>query len=138
MTSFPAGLSTLELEIRFVRDTARDDAGASWETEDADPYWIGRLSTSKLSDDRLQDWEGFIADAVARRQEISFVDPIYRIPAAYRTSGLPDGFDGTATIVNVTDPAAPIFSGLPLGLVLKRGDRLNLIAGSQTSSAGCA
>jgi hypothetical protein len=133
MTTFPAGLSALELDIRWVRGNARDDAGASWETEDADPYWTGRLSTSKLNDDRLQDWEGFVSDAVAARLEIEFIDPIYRIPAAYRTTGLPGAYAGTGVIVNVTNPAAPVFSGLPLGLVLRRGDRLNLVDGARSS-----
>jgi hypothetical protein len=133
MTGFPNGLSRLELDIQWVRDAARSDGGFRWETESADPYWAGKGSTSKLNADRLQDWEGFAADAVSRRQVIDFVDPVYFFPAAYRVAGLPGGFSGTGTLVSLVDPSSPTFAGLPLGLVLRRGDRLNLGSGGKRS-----
>lgn len=126
MATFPSGLSSIEFNPFFVRDRARDDGGNVWETEDADPYWLGTGTTGQLDPDKLQDWEGFVHEAVRLRSSIEFLDPVYWIPAAYRFSGLPGGFSGTGALVNMTDAAAPKVSGFPIGLVLKRGDRVQI------------
>lgn len=123
--TFPSGLNTIEFTPFFPVSEARDDAGNVWETREADPYWKGRGTTGKLNHDRLQAWEAFMLDAMLSRRTIEFVDPIYRIPAAYRSIGvLPFGFSGTGSLVDLEDPAAPIVANLPIGLVLRRGDRI--------------
>ena len=131
--SFPAGLARLDLRIQWGRLVARDKLGGSWESEDADPYWTGSLTTSKLTDARLQDWEAFAAGAIAARSVIAFVDPVFRLPLAYRASGLPGDWDGTGEVEALDDPSAPVVSGLPVGVTLKRGDRLNLVDGTARS-----
>lgn len=131
MTSFPFGLNTIEFEPFLPMDGARDDAGHVWWTEDADPYWRGRATTSKLNPDRLQAWAGFVLDAMFNQRVIEFVDPIYRIPAAYRATGvLPFGFDGTGSVADLADPTAPVVANLPVGLMLRRGDRVGFVSGT--------
>lgn len=122
--SFPSGLSSIEFAPFFPVEAARDDAGNVWETRDADPYWQGRASTGKLDFAKLQDWDGFMLEAMLNRTVIEFVDPVFYIPAAYRGGALPGGFSGTGSIVNLTDPLNPVVAGLPVGLVLRRGDRV--------------
>lgn len=127
MTDLLARLSELDLTIEWVREQARDEAGNSWETEDGDPNWRGRMATSKLTPDRLQGLFGFVQAAVQSRATIDFVDPVYFIPAAYRTTGLPAGFeDGLASLVDASNGSSPVFAGLPVGLVLRYGDRISI------------
>lgn len=122
--SFPSGLSSIEFAPFFPVEEARDDAGNVWETRDADPYWQGRGTTGKLNFDRLQDWEGFMLEAMLNRTVIEFIDPIFRTPAHYRGGVLPGGFSGVGQVVNLTDPLNPVVQGLPVGMILKRGDRV--------------
>lgn len=124
--NFPGNLSLIELDPNWVKDEARDQGGNVWETEDADPFWTGRLSTTKLNHDRLQDWVGFVHTAVRDRLAIEFVDPVFYIPAAYRGVGLPGGWDGLGTLFDISNGLQPVFSGLPVGLQLRRGDRLSI------------
>ena len=129
--SFPTGLNTIEFAPFLPVEEARDDAGNIWETRDADPYWRGRGTTGRLNHDRLQDWDGFMLDATMNRRVIEFVDPVYRIPAAYRVSGvLPGGFSGTGSVADLDDPNLPVFANLPVGLVLRRGDRIGFANGT--------
>lgn len=128
MTGFPSGLSAIEFVPFFPVEEARDEAGNVWQTMDADPYWKGSASTSKLNVARLQDWDGFMLSAMYGRLAIEFIDPIYRMPQAYKASGLPFGFDGTGQIESLSNPSAPVISGFPVGLTLKRGDRLGAIS----------
>lgn len=122
--SFPGGLLSIDFAPFFPVEEARDDAGNVWETRDADPYWQGRGTTGKLNFDKLQNWDGFMLDAMLNRRVIEFVDPIYRVPAHYRKSPLPGGFSGTGQVANLLDPLNPAVQGLPVGMVLKRGDRI--------------
>lgn len=122
--SFPSGLSSIEFAPFFPVEEARDDAGNVWETRDADAYWQGRGTTGKLNFDRLQDWDGFMLEAMLNRTVIEFIDPIYHIPAHYRGAVLPGGFSGIGQVVNLTDPLNPVVQGLPVGMILKRGDRV--------------
>ena len=131
--SFPGALSAIRLSPFLPTEEARDDAGNSWQTMDADPYWRGSASTTKLTAAMLQDWEAFMLGAMQDRLAIEFVDPLFRLPKNYRSSGLPLGFDGIGSLADLTDPAAPVVSGLPLGLVLRRGDRLGVASGSNKS-----
>lgn len=126
--SFPGGLSRLKLFPNFVIQDARENSGFTWQTEDEDPYWLGEASTRKLNHVLLGDWEAFVAEAIGKTSVLEFIDPIFRIPAQYRTAGaLPGGWNGIATVDNVDNAWAPRADGLPAGLVLKRGDRLGLI-----------
>jgi len=123
--NFPSGLASIEFTPFIPTDQARDEAGNVWQTHDADPYWQGKGRTGKLNFDRWQDWDGFMLDAMVNRRAIEFVDPVYRLPGAYRSTGvLPFGFSGTGSLVNLDDPLAPVVAGLPVGLVLRRGDRI--------------
>lgn len=128
--SFPGGLSALTFAPFFPTEEARDNAGNSWQTMDADPYWRGTASTTKLNAGLLQDWDGFMLAAMQDRLAIEFVDPLFRLPRAYRASGLPLGFGGIGSIADLSDPATPVVSGLPVGLVLRRGDRLGVASGA--------
>lgn len=130
---FPSGLSSLELSPYFTIDEARSDGGFFWQTEDADPYWTGKGSTGKCNPARLADWEGFVADAVAKSTVLEFVDPIYSIPGAYAVSGLPGGWDGVAELVNLDDAWKPIIEGAPVGLILRRGDRVGVVQSNYKS-----
>lgn len=122
--SFPSGLLSIDFAPFFPVEEARDDAGNVWETRDADPYWQGRGTTGKLNFDRLQDWDGFMLDAILNRRVFEFIDPIYRFPSHYRGGVLPGGFSGTGQVASLLDPLVPLVQGLPVGLVLKRGDRI--------------
>jgi hypothetical protein len=124
--SFPHGLSGIEF-LPFLPIERTSDLGHNiWETHDADAYWQGRATTTKLTDAKLQDWEAFMLASMYGRTAIDFVDPVFRIPAAYRDSNtLPFGFDGVGEIADLGDPLNPVALGLPVGLVLKRGDRIS-------------
>lgn len=126
--SFPAGLSQIDFAPFLPMDGARSDAGDTWWTMDADAYWQGRASTTKLHPALLQNWEGFMLDAMLNQSAIEFVDPQLRIPAAYRGGALPGGYDGVAVIESLSNPLSPVVSGLPVGLVLRRGDRIGAVS----------
>lgn len=125
--SFPSGLSALTLSPFFPIDSASSNGGFSWETEEADPWWTGQGTTGKLNHNRLQDWEGFVAEAIAKSMVLEFVDPIYSIPGAYRQGVLPGGWNGVGELVDMTNTWAPTMSELPVGLALRRGDRLGAV-----------
>lgn len=129
MTGFPSGLSSLELSPFWSLEQAQSRGGFVWETEDADPWWVGQGNTGKLDARRLADWEGFIAEAVGKGLAVEFTDPVFNIPGAYRQSGLPAGWDGLAVLANLDNAWAPEIAGLATGLELRRGDRLGLVQG---------
>lgn len=133
MAGFPFGIAALDLQPQFSIETARSDGGFGWDVESADAFWRGSVTTGKLDHDRLQDWEGFIADAIDNRTVIDFVDPVYSRPGFYRETALPGSWDGSAAIVDLTNTRQPVLSGLPVGLVLRRGDRLSASEGAANS-----
>lgn len=127
--SFPAGLSAIEFGPFLPMDGARSDAGDVWWTMDADAYWQGNASTTKLNPALQANWDGFMLAAMFHQTAVEFTDPRYRLPSAYRSAGvLPGGFDGEADIADLADPLNPVISGLPVGLELKRGDRIGVVS----------
>lgn len=126
--NLPGGLSSIEFAPFLPMEGARSDGGDTWWTMDADAYWQGRATTTKLNPALLQQWDAFMLEAMFNQSGFEFIDPQFRMPRAYRASGLPVGFAGVGSIVDLADPLRPVASGLPVGLLLKRGDRVGAVS----------
>lgn len=133
MAGFPSGLAGIDFAPEDFIQSAKSKGGFSWDVQEADSVWRGRATTGKLNHDRLGLWEGFIFDVMPRRTVISFVDPIYSIPGAYRGGALLNGWDGKGAVTNLDDAFTPKFSGLEVGTLLQVGDRLSLQQGDASS-----
>ena len=90
----------------------------------SDPVVRGKMTTGKLSLAERQDWEAFLVDAMDRNLRVDFVHPRHRTPISYTLDSLP--FAGTGSAIEFPDLRTMSASGLPVDLMLKRGDRVGI------------
>lgn len=116
--------SALDLEPDHMVSIATDRGGYAHEITWGDPMWVGSMTTTKLSERELRQWEAFIADSTERKLPFDFVHPTKTLPIEYQ-AGLP--FSGNMTVTSLADLTAPVLSGFTVGLQLRKGDRIAFI-----------
>lgn len=113
-----------ELGVAF----ARSEGGLVITSRNFDPYWRGRFTTGPLDPRGSNERARFIAWliwAADNNMRVDIVHPRHRYPAAYTADTWPMG--GNAGLVDVPDLRTLVLSGLPAGLILRRGDRLSVL-----------
>jgi hypothetical protein len=111
---------------------ARSEGGMVVTSRRGDPFWRGTITTPALPLDgpgiermlrpEFITWLHWAEDLNMR---IDFTHPRHRLPRSYDDDTWPMGGDGA--IVSVTDLRTIVVSGLTMGLILKRGDRLSIV-----------
>lgn len=121
----------LELEPDHLIYSTQSRGGYTSEVTFGDPTWGGSMRTTPLSERQLRAWEAFISEATQRMLAFELVHPLRLTPLEYSYDSLP--FSGTAAMVNIDDLNSPRLSGLPVGLQLRRGDRVQFTEGDHTA-----
>lgn len=132
-TDFPAyAFSDIAADPDLGMAHARTEGGLIVTSRNTDPFWRGRLTTK-----RLEGWQGnnqhadlraFLSRCVDLHIQVDIVHPRHRVPGAYTLATWPMG--GNASLAGLTDLRNIRVAGLPLGLVLKRGDRASIVQGN--------
>jgi hypothetical protein len=132
-TTFPPGIFvasdtlTPDLAINF----ARSEGVLIVTSRRSDPHWRGRITTPKLpswADDNVRaDFMAWLHWAVDLNMRVDFVHPKHRLPRHYTLDTW--SMIGNATLESVPDLRTIVVSEVPVGTVLKRGDRLSINQG---------
>lgn len=107
---------------------ARTEGGLIVTSRRSDPFWAGRMTTGPLGgtagNNEHADFRAFLSRCADKHLRVDFVHPRHRTPSAYSAATWP--MVGNGALVSLTDLRTIVVSGLTVGLVLKRGDRLSL------------
>jgi hypothetical protein len=132
--AFPEGLFTVA-SFDLKRYVAQNHlaGGKTQEKELAEPRWLGRFTTGKMTPARIRAWRAFWDDMEAGRGFLAH-DPAQAYPLAYpagfgalaRAGG--GAFDGTGDVTALTATTIAIAT-LPAGFSLVRGDLVGLKQG---------
>lgn len=121
--------TTLGVQAALGVTVARSEGGLVVTSRQGDPFWSGPMTTRPLQgwkgNNEYADFLAFLTDCVDRHLRVDFVHPRHRLPSAYTAETWPMG--GNADLVDTPDLRAVTLSGLALGLILKRGDRLSIL-----------
>ena len=110
--------------------SARTEGGLVITSRNSDPFWKGTMSTRRLSGlgtNEYADFVAFLSRCVDLNLRVDFVHPLHRLPSAYNDATWP--MIGDAALADVVDLRTIRLSGLPVGLTLRRGDRLSIMQG---------
>ena len=69
----------------------------------------------------------FLSDCVEMNRRVDFVHPMHQLPMSYTESTFP--MVGNGQLVSVTNLRTVVIRDMPIGLILKRGDRLSIMQG---------
>jgi len=111
-------------------NSQRSEGGLVITSRRADPYWSGRLTSGPLSsagDNERASLIAWLHNTVELNLRVDWVHPRHRLPRHYTAGTWP--MVGNASLVDVPDLRTIVVSDLPVGLVLKGGDRLSIIQG---------
>ena len=110
---------------------ARTEGGLVVTSRRADPFWAGRMTTDNLQgsagNNQHAALRAFLSRCVDKNLRVDFIHPRHRYPSAYTAATWP--MVGNGELVSLTDLRTIVVSGLTVGLVLKRGDRLSITQG---------
>ncbi|CDP54074.1 hypothetical protein [Devosia sp. DBB001] len=123
--TFPDLIGKMAVNIVSGMKYGRDKGGMLVSTRDMDSYWAGKFTSGKLLQDEYADLDAWLTDCVELNKRVDFIHPRFRVPRSYTLDNLP--FGGAANVVAIPDLRHVVLSGLPLGLILKRGDRFTLV-----------
>lgn len=124
--TFPIpGFERIGLRVVSGVVTARDRGGMIVTGRRAEPRWAGPFTTDKLSRNEWADLFALLDDCVDRNLRVDFIHPLYAVPRSYTLDTWPLAAD--PVLVSATDRRHIMVSGLTVGLMLKRGDRLTLM-----------
>lgn len=97
-----------------------------------EPSFRGSMTTRPLLPTEYSDLEAFLFEAVQRNRRLDFVHPKHTIPRFYTDATFSAlGWNGQANLTSYVDLYTPVFSGLPVGLRLMRGDRVAFTEGTK-------
>jgi hypothetical protein len=124
---FPVAFSRILLKVSSGLAFGRDRDVLLLNARKHEPHWIGSFQTGDLDPDEYADFSAFLTDLVDTNGRVDFVHPRFAVPRAYTQTTWPVAED--AELVAVTDLRHIVVSGLAVGTILKRGDRLTVIQG---------
>jgi hypothetical protein len=136
--AFPTSdFSGIDVNPEHVIAMTRARGNLISEVRSADPMWIGSLTTTALSARQLAQWEAYISRVSDELILTDFVHPLYRCPSAYTVSSFSalswPGATGIAEINSFTDLRTLVLSNVPMGMVLRYGDRCAVTEGGNVS-----
>lgn len=121
------GFSALDIMPDLGIAMARTVGGLIVTSRRSDPFFRGTITTGDLEIATHSYLQAFLIDCVDQNRLVDFVHPRHVVPRSYTLENLP--WPGTGTITALPDNRTVTLSGLPIGLELKRGDRLTLEQG---------
>lgn len=120
MLPYGLNVQTFELDrIDYLSPTVGAGIGAV--TAGA-PLWSASWSLSGMSEDRMEEWRAWLTSLRGSQRTFFGGDQRRRVPRAYRTTGLPGGFNGDATAWSVNTDRDILNLTLPNGFTLLTGD----------------
>lgn len=120
MLPYGLNVQTFELDrIDYLSPTVGAGIGAV--TAGA-PLWSASWSLSGMSEDRMEEWRAWLTSLRGSQRSFFGGDQRRRVPRAYRTTGLPGGFNGDATAWSVNADRDVLNLTLPNGFTLLTGD----------------
>lgn len=105
--------------------TARSEGGLVITSRRFDPYWKGSYTTAPLDPrgaNERADFLAWLTWAADINMRVDFLHPRHRLPKAYTADTWP--MSGDAELVDTPDQRTLTVSGLPIGLDLRRSDRI--------------
>lgn len=106
---------------------ALEESGVLITGRKADRPWKLEATTDNLTPDEHADLFALLVEAEEKNLRFEFVHPRRRLPRAYTAATWP--MVGDATLEAVPDLYTLDCSLLPIGMTLKRGDRLTILQG---------
>ncbi len=107
---------------------ARSEGGLVITSRRFDPYWRGIFTTGPLDprgDNERADFLAWLVWAADLNMRIDLVHPRHRYPSAYTATTWPMVGDGS--LVSTPDMRTLNISGVPVGTLLRRRDRVSVI-----------
>jgi hypothetical protein len=110
----------------------RSEGGLIITSHRSDPHWQGPMTTVKLGRsagvNQHADFLAFLSRCVDLNMRVDFVHPLHQLPVSYTLANWP--MLDNAELVTVPDLRHIVVRALPMGLALKRGDRLSILQGN--------
>lgn len=89
--------------------------------------WAGRFETPRLSHEDRIGWQAWAHSLDGGLQRFVAWDTARFLPLAYRGAGqMPNGWNGNASVTDLSAPSQIVLSGVPAGYQAKAGDRIGL------------
>jgi len=128
MLPYGLNVQTFELDrIDYLSPTVGAGIGA---VTAGTPLWSASWSLSGMSEDRMEEWRAWLTSLRGSQRAFFGGDQRRRVPRAYRTTGLPAGFNGDATAWSVNADRDVLTLTLPNGFTLLTGDYVGFRWGS--------
>lgn len=113
---------------------SRSEGGLIITSRHSEPYLAGTMVTRPQVQDEFDDLEAFLFGAVQYSRRLDFIHPKHLIPRSYSATEFAAlGWSGNANVSAWPDLHTAVVSGMPVGLVLKRGDRMSITEGTKNS-----
>lgn len=128
-TNMPGyAFTDLDLAPELGTTHARTQGGLVVTSRNADPFWRGTMTTKRLnvwgSNNEHADFLAWLIWAVDNNMRVDFVHPRHRVPRNYSVENWP--MPGNGSLVATPDMRTLSVSGIPIGVKLKRGDRVSV------------
>lgn len=105
----------------------RDESGLIITVRRGEAYWAGTFATGKLSPAEYAEACAFLDYVVDNNLRVDWSHPRHRVPRSYSLATFPG--TGVGTVTAIPNLRQLTVSGYPIGLILKRGDRIGLVSG---------
>lgn len=128
--TFPGEFEYIDVDLQHTIFSSKSRGGFTTEVRVADPYWGGELTTLALERAEYAVWDTFLGEVIDRQLAVDFVHPLFPFPRSYALAASVPG-TGTGTVTGFPDGRTITVSALPVGLILKKGDRFSLEQGDR-------
>lgn len=120
MLPYGLNVQTFELDrVDYLSPTVGAGIGA---VTAGSPLWSASWSLAGMSEDRMEEWRAWLTSLRGSQRTFFGGDQRRRVPRAYRTTGLPAGFNGDATSWSLNSDRDVLTISLPNGFTLLTGD----------------
>lgn len=118
----PYGLNVQSFEldrIDYLSPTVGAGIGA---VSAGSPLWSASWSLAGMRENEMEEWRAWLTSLRGPQRSFFGGDQRRRVPRAYRTTGLPSGFNGDATAWSLNNDRDVLTISLPNGFALLTGD----------------
>lgn len=135
--SFPADfpstwrVGNMLVDLARADATAPDGTGRGGGVQIGDPLWGATMALECITDAQAISVAAKIRSLKGSIESIQIIDPMRRLPQAYRTTGLPGGATGVASSYSVDSTRSVMtLNGLTAGLMITTGDLIGVMGGA--------